>query len=197
MDWIRFWILSVGWWLDYLVTRSPQLKTEMGTQDGDVPCRGGETGKTLILHRGIQLFFLGMVVYNAIENSTFSIFEMVGLGMMGIGFILRKRCFDQLGRHFTFGLGIRKDHLLIRTGMYSHLVHPSYTAQMMVHFPFWAILLLGQNWGMLILFWGLILIFFLGLRKRTRLEEAMMQDHFGIEYTQYLGQRYRLIPYIY
>ncbi|SPO38694.1 uncharacterized protein PSFLO_04173 [Pseudozyma flocculosa] len=41
---------------------------------------------------------------------------------------LRLRCYRELGRFFTFAIGIRKEHKVIQTGPYRYVRHPSYTA---------------------------------------------------------------------
>ncbi|EIN13072.1 hypothetical protein PUNSTDRAFT_131296 [Punctularia strigosozonata HHB-11173 SS5] len=47
------------------------------------------------------------------------------------GAALRLHCYRALGRHFTFQLGIHKDHELITSGPYNIVRHPSYTAALM------------------------------------------------------------------
>lgn len=40
----------------------------------------------------------------------------------------RSKCYDQLGKQFTFEVNIREDHKLVTTGLYSVVRHPSYAA---------------------------------------------------------------------
>ncbi|EIM83788.1 ICMT-domain-containing protein, partial [Stereum hirsutum FP-91666 SS1] len=44
-----------------------------------------------------------------------------------LGALLRKYCYDTLGRYFTFEVSILPDHNLITTGPYAWVRHPSYT----------------------------------------------------------------------
>lgn len=56
------------------------------------------------------------------------------------GAALRAWCFRELGRLFTYEVGIREGHTLILTGPYSLVLHPSYTgtALMAAGYAWWA-----------------------------------------------------------
>ena len=47
--------------------------------------------------------------------------------LMGIGAIIRLRCYREMGKQFMARVTILKDHKLITTGPYSYVRHPSYT----------------------------------------------------------------------
>jgi protein-S-isoprenylcysteine O-methyltransferase Ste14 len=48
------------------------------------------------------------------------------------GAALRLWCYRHLGSLFTYEVGIRQGHTLVATGPYAHLLHPSYTAAVML-----------------------------------------------------------------
>jgi protein-S-isoprenylcysteine O-methyltransferase Ste14 len=48
------------------------------------------------------------------------------------GAALRLWCYRHLGSLFTYEVGIRQGHSLVATGPYAHLLHPSYTAAVML-----------------------------------------------------------------
>ncbi len=52
----------------------------------------------------------------------------VGWVLLIIGALVRKACYREMGKNFTFELTIRKEHNLVTTGLYSVVRHPSYTA---------------------------------------------------------------------
>lgn len=48
------------------------------------------------------------------------------------GGLIRFLCYRALGNMFTFQLGIRKDHKLVTSGLYSIVRHPSYSGSIML-----------------------------------------------------------------
>jgi len=193
----RLFVLFVCGYLNHKVIISPNHQSEMGTKEGDQPFEGGEAGKHNIVRICQTSIMLLLSVYNANHYLYFLNYtEILLVLVLVLGYIMRIKCFSQLGHMFTFGLGIRKDHQLIKTGMYTYLVHPSYTAQFMVHYSYWALLLLGSNLLFNVMFVLLILYSLYMLRYRTRLEEQMMMKRFGKEYKEYMSSRYRFIPYL-
>lgn len=62
---------------------------------------------------------------------------LLGALLVISGSLIRLRCFQEMGRHFTFRLSLHKDHKLCTTGPYSIIRHPGYTGA-------WC-LMLGQS----------------------------------------------------
>jgi protein-S-isoprenylcysteine O-methyltransferase Ste14 len=58
--------------------------------------------------------------------------SVLGALLVAYGAWLRKKCYRELGKHFTFKLTIRKDHKLVTTGPYATVRHPSYNASLSV-----------------------------------------------------------------
>lgn len=123
----------------------------------------------------------------------------------------RKRCYDALGRSFTFQLVVRKGHKLITTGPYAIVHHPSYTAFFMTDVGCLMMLMLPGSYvcesGMLetpwiavcVVFWGIIHI---GLRvaavRRIPVEDAVLRQEFGSEWDMWARKTpYALVPYVY
>jgi protein-S-isoprenylcysteine O-methyltransferase Ste14 len=59
---------------------------------------------------------------------------VVGAFVTSAGGLARYLCYRTLGQYFTFEISIKKDHRLVKTGPYSIVRHPSYTAITMVYF---------------------------------------------------------------
>jgi len=97
----------------------------------------------------------------------------------------------ELGRNWSVTLEVRERHVLVTSGIYSHVRHPMYAA-----FWLWAVAqaLLLPNWivGPAGLF-GFGLLFFL----RVGREEKLMTDTFGDEYRRYMDRTARIVPGIY
>jgi protein-S-isoprenylcysteine O-methyltransferase Ste14 len=93
-----------------------------------------------------------------------------------------------LGRQWSPLLEITRKHSLVTRGAFRHVRHPMYAAHWL-----WGIAqaLLLQNW----IAGPALLVFFLPLYlTRVPREEAMMLDHFGEAYRQYMSRTGRLIP---
>ncbi|KAF9036918.1 hypothetical protein BDZ89DRAFT_946314 [Hymenopellis radicata] len=138
-------------------------------------------------------------------------FGMLGTLIATLGALLRWRCYQTLGRHFTLELSLLKDHELITSGPYSILRHPSYTGGLMTVFG--AILSRGSHgsWlresGVLRTSWGAVIVGLwvflacgmgLGASSRVKEEDAFLKKEFGIKWDEWAARvPCRLIPGIY
>jgi protein-S-isoprenylcysteine O-methyltransferase Ste14 len=106
------------------------------------------------------------------------------------GSLLRRYCWRTLGEYFTGDVQARANQPVIRTGPYSIVRHPSYTAAMMM---FVGIGLALGSWFSL----GLITIAaFAGYGYRVAVEERVLVETLGEPYRVYMKERKRFIPYI-
>ncbi|PIL28656.1 hypothetical protein GSI_08698 [Ganoderma sinense ZZ0214-1] len=136
---------------------------------------------------------------------------LVGLLLIVLGAAWRKRCYDALGRFFTFQLALHKEHKLVTTGPYAIVRHPSYTAFLMTDLGCLMTLMLPGSYvyesGILqtswvavcVALWGAVLVG-LGLAavKRARVEDAVLREEFGSEWDAWARKtQYALIPYVY
>ncbi|KAJ7460340.1 hypothetical protein B0H11DRAFT_1736653, partial [Mycena galericulata] len=60
-------------------------------------------------------------------------FLAVETAFIASGAILRLFCYRVLGKHFTFEMGIARDHKLVKTGPYSVVRYPAYTGALLVY----------------------------------------------------------------
>jgi len=115
----------------------------------------------------------------------------IGLSVILVGMILRFVAIMQLGRLFTVNVTIRKDHHIKKTGLYSILRHPSYAGSLLSFLGFG---LSVNNWlGLVIAFVPVFVVFV----YRMNIEEKVLTDQFGEEYTTYMKHTSRIIPWIY
>jgi protein-S-isoprenylcysteine O-methyltransferase len=115
----------------------------------------------------------------------------VGIALFVFGLIVRWYSIIYLGRFFTVNVAVAADHYLVDTGPYRWLRHPSYAGL--------SLLLLGlglsySNWLSLLLvslppLWV--------LRRRIKIEEAVLRGALGDAYVQYCARTRRLIPFVY
>jgi protein-S-isoprenylcysteine O-methyltransferase Ste14 len=92
-----------------------------------------------------------------------------------------------LGTHWSTSLRVREEHRLVTSGPYRWVRHPMYTV---LFGYFIGLTLLSATWLVLTLTVTSILV----LYRRIGIEERMMQEQFGDEYTAYMARTGRLLP---
>jgi protein-S-isoprenylcysteine O-methyltransferase Ste14 len=111
-----------------------------------------------------------------------------GAALIIAGLWLFWRSHSDLGRNWSQSLEVRKDHELIRHGVYRSIRHPMYAS-------IW-VWCLGQglvleNW---LAGWYALAAFALMYFIRTPREERMMCESFGQQYRDYMNRTGRLFP---
>jgi len=106
---------------------------------------------------------------------------------IGLGFSVWARVL--LGRNWSGIVTLKQDHELVRSGPYRWVRHPIYTG-LLLGFVGSAIAL-GEWRGILA-----VLIVFVALWRKLRLEERWMVETFGDEYRRYREQVRALIPFV-
>jgi protein-S-isoprenylcysteine O-methyltransferase Ste14 len=142
---------------------------------------------TLAVPAGVVIGFSGV---GHIQSAR-GVIEIVGITLMLAGILVRWVAIYTLGDYFTRTVMILEGHRVVRSGLYKHLRHPSYTGY-----------LLG-NLGLGVAFanWLSIAIIFVPLLAaslyRISIEERALFENFGEEYSEYAGSTKRLIPKLY
>jgi len=106
--------------------------------------------------------------------------------------LFRIWCFYTLGKFFTFQVAIRNQHVLIGTGPYRYLVHPSYTGTLINTIGF---LVLSQLPLSMIVPYSLGFMVF--ILARISNEENMLANHFKKEWETHVAKRWRLLPFLF
>ncbi len=142
-------------------------------------------------------FAVALLDFIFLQNLTFQIYAIVGIGLLLIGGYLRYKIRYELKNRAGFSsiastgrLQITESHQLITDGYYKYIRHPLYLAETLRNFSF--ILIFSSLYGALFMVVGTI---FLLLRIRT--EEKMLIDAFGKDYIEYQKKTKKIIPYIY
>jgi protein-S-isoprenylcysteine O-methyltransferase Ste14 len=118
------------------------------------------------------------------------IVKLIGLAAECAGLALAVWARRVLGRNWSGEITIKTDHELIRTGPYSVVRHPIYTALLSMYLG--TAIVSGQMHALL----GLVLAIIAYLRK-TRLEEANLVRAFGTKYDAYRNETSALVPGLY
>ncbi|SKA45869.1 Phospholipid methyltransferase [Chitinophaga eiseniae] len=120
-----------------------------------------------------------------------SLMNYTGLSVILAGMIFRFYAIASLGRLFTVVVTIRKDHHLKKDGIYGVLRHPAYAGSLLSFLGFGLSL---NNWLALIIAFVPVLAAFI---HRMDIEEKVLTEQFGSEYTDYIRHTQRILPFIY
>jgi protein-S-isoprenylcysteine O-methyltransferase Ste14 len=95
-----------------------------------------------------------------------------------------------LGRNWSAAVRIGEDHELVRTGPYRLLRHPIYTAMLGM---FVGTAIASSQYHALL---GLAILVLAYVRK-TRMEEQILHQTFGVEYDAYRRDTWALVPFLF
>ena len=96
----------------------------------------------------------------------------------------------QLGRNWSREVTVMQDHRLITTGPYAFVRHPIYTGLLLALFG--SAIAVDRGRGFLA-----VVLVFLALWRKLRLEEQWMRAQFGQAYADYSRRVAALVPYIF
>jgi len=94
----------------------------------------------------------------------------------------------ELGKQWSLQARVLEDHKLIKTGVYALVRHPIYTAMLGMLLATGIVL---SHWVALT---GGLILFLIGTRIRTGLEEKLLRDAFGEEFEKWRSKVPSLIP---
>lgn len=193
-DYYRLLLLAIIKLYLKIVHTSPNQASELGTREGDEITKGGDVRYQtfLSLIRDLLLDFLILRHLFMYGNIPVSQLEQILFSLMSIGFLLRVWSYYSLGYYFTFNIGLRKDHKLIKTGPYRWLVHPSYTGQLLCVIPTLSLLNVPALTSICYFFY-----IYWSAKNRIKIEEEVLTEKFGDEYRDFIKKRYRYIPFLY
>ncbi|THU98410.1 hypothetical protein K435DRAFT_660915, partial [Dendrothele bispora CBS 962.96] len=136
-----------------------------------------------------------------------------GLIFLTISAYIRYRCYQELGRHFTFEVSLLSNHKLITTGPYSIVRHPGYLACYTMTIGILLIWSSEGSWirescflssgnfvgpfalGAWVIWWGRVLI---ALTRRVPEEDALLRRNFGKQWIEWeRNVPWKIVPGIY
>ncbi len=113
-----------------------------------------------------------------------------GAALALAGVALRVWAIRILGKFFTFQVGIRPDHRIVRGGPYRWIRHPAYAGSVMTLLS----VSLSNAFSLGLVVSVVMIVMVYGLRIPN--EEAALVRHFGEPYRLYMEQTKRLIPFV-
>ncbi|GAC1409111.1 MAG: isoprenylcysteine carboxylmethyltransferase family protein [Gemmatimonadaceae bacterium] len=189
------WPYAVVFWVVYVWAFLPEWRVVQAGIEGAKSADSKDSGSIRVLLGGmwVSLFlafplaFVGTWLFP--QRVRLPMFA-AGVSLILLGSLLRRYCWRTLGQYFTGDVRARSDQPVIRTGPYSLVRHPSYTAGMMM---FIGIGLGLGNWLSLAL---LTVATIATYSYRVVVEERTLLDTIGEPYGSYMKERKRFIPYI-
>lgn len=138
------------------------------------------TASTIILERGY--------IWPLVDPGDALLY--VGASVMIAGYAIRRLAIYLLGNAFSNILKIKQGQTLIRTGIYGHVRHPAYTGTliMVAGIP----LLFSSPIGLIPVSLAIPAVLY-----RIAVEERMLTERFGDEYTEYVKGTKMLVPYVF
>ncbi|KAF7719520.1 Uncharacterized protein PECH_001513 [Penicillium ucsense] len=133
-----------------------------------------------------------LTVTEPIAGSSVPLLLVLGLVLMVVGQIVRTMAMAQAASNFNHHVQSQhqKGHVLVKTGLYGYLRHPSYFG-----FFWWGLgtqLVLGNR----VCFVAYTIVLWKFFASRIKREEAFLIQFFGVEYTQYRLDTPVGIPFI-
>ena len=114
-----------------------------------------------------------------------------GVGLMVGGILVRVWANTTLGTFYTRTLRVAEGQRLVEHGPYRLVRHPGYSGSLLL----WSGAgLASANWLVSIVVTDAMLSAY---RYRIKIEEAMLDETFGVAYGRYRRRTWKLIPYLY
>jgi len=115
---------------------------------------------------------------------------VLGMALLIAGAVLRRLCFNALGKSFTGTVIVVSDQAVVQHGPYRYVRHPSYTAAFLM---FIGIGLALCSWiSLAILFFAHCYLY----GRRVVVEERALLDTLGAPYREYISRTRRFIPFV-
>jgi protein-S-isoprenylcysteine O-methyltransferase Ste14 len=114
----------------------------------------------------------------------------LGIAIVLAGAVLRDVAIVSLGRYFRREVTIEPGQRIVRRGPYRVLRHPSYAGIFLILGGF------GLAFGSWISAAVALLIGFVGMLPRIRVEEHALAQAFGSDYTDYANSTSRVLPHV-
>jgi protein-S-isoprenylcysteine O-methyltransferase Ste14 len=135
---------------------------------------------------GLQVAY--WVPRTAIQSPRMPVF-IFGLVLMVAGMALRWYAIRVLGASFTCEVSTRPGQVVVESGPYRWVRHPSYTGGLLTLL---GVLVCCVNWASL----AALILAVAGYAYRIGIEEKALETHLGAAYVDYMRRTRRLIPFL-
>jgi protein-S-isoprenylcysteine O-methyltransferase Ste14 len=123
-------------------------------------------------------------------SGSFRLVGSLALSLMVAGLTLRWVAIFTLGRFFTVNVAIQPGHVVVESGPYRFVRHPSYSGLLLA---FVGLAIFFGNWLSIV---GLLVPITLAVLNRVAKEEQALRASLGSPYAAYCARTKRFIPYL-
>ncbi|MEA2766351.1 MAG: hypothetical protein QOK07_2755 [Gemmatimonadaceae bacterium] len=189
------WPYALVFWAVYVWAFLPEWKVVQGGREGAKEAGSKDNGSLKVIVAGMWLalilaYPLAFVRAWAFPQNWQLPLFIVGVLLILLGSLLRRYCWRTLGKYFTGDVKATPGQLVISTGPYRWVRHPSYTAGMIMFIG------IGLALGSWFSFGLLTIATIATYSYRVAVEERVLLETIGEPYGAYMKQRKRFIPYL-
>lgn len=183
--------LAIPFWIVFFVTFVREGRVIRGSFSGAHSALDAGTFRALVIGSPLALIAACAASYSPSLTIPYPVASAVlGTTMLIAGAILRRYCFNALGKSFTGTVIVGKDQPIIQSGPYRLVRHPSYTAAF----------LMFTGIGLALGSWISVATLFLShcylYGRRVSVEEKALLETLGEPYRQYMSRTKRFIPFV-
>ena len=129
--------------------------------------------------------------YFKTEKDNFNLATIAGIIMIITGILFRAWSVKTLGKYFTPTVQIKEEHILVNTGPYKIVRHPSYFAAFLSITG--TAVLLESITGIVVSILAMSFAYYI----RIGIEEQKLIEYFGNRYKEYMLQTKKIIPFVF
>ena len=137
---------------------------------------------------------LGIIFRNSTFTLTSQYVSLIyhsGLFLICTGLIIRWIAILKLKKSFTVNVSVTENQMIVQSGIYKQIRHPSYLGSLL---SFAGLALVFNDWLTFAIIFIPILFAFM---YRIQIEEKLLSQVFGAQYTDYIENSKKLIPKIF
>lgn len=138
--------------------------------------------------------FLGIMLSQEAKDTwrePFSLIRYIGIVFMFFAFLLRKHAKKELGKYFSYDLKIKRDQIIIKSGLYKYIRHPGYLGEIM------GFIGIAISFNNIYSSLPLVILPFIAFNYRIVIEEKFLIKKYGNDYKNYIEETKKLFPFIY
>ena len=182
---VALWVMVIIFPISEVALAFVKRSGGRGAQSED---RGSLRLVWLSIALGVGLAIAAQWIPSARLSGSLRVIRFLALGLLLGGLALRWAAILTLGRLFTVDVAIHSDHVVVQTGVYRLIRHPSYSGLLLA---FLGLGLFFANWLSIV---GLLVPITLGVFNRVVKEEQALLGSLGPEYAAYCARTKRFIP---